>query len=85
MREQLANPRWYPVYTHPQAEKKTWDLLQKKGIESYLPLRKQLKQWSDRKKWVEEPLIKSYIFVRIVPQQQTDVLMTKGISRFLYF
>lgn len=76
---------WYPVYTHPQAEKKVWALLQKKGIETYLPLKRQLKQWSDRKKWVEEPLIKSYIFVKITVRQQTEVLMTKGVSRFLYF
>ena len=34
-----------------------------KGIESYLPLKKVLKQWSDRKKWVEEPLFRSYIFI----------------------
>lgn len=38
-----------------------------------------------QKKWVDEPLIKSYLFVRIEPTQQTEVLMTKGISRFIYF
>ncbi|HEY2581882.1 MAG TPA: UpxY family transcription antiterminator, partial [Mucilaginibacter sp.] len=59
--------------------------LTNKGIESYLPLSRQLKQWSDRKKWVEEPLIKSYLFVRIKEHEQTEVLMTKGIARFIYF
>lgn len=76
---------WYPVYTNPRAEKKAYQLLINKGIETYLPLSRQLKQWSDRKKWVEEPLIKSYIFVRIPSSQMTEVLMTNGISRFLYF
>ena len=77
--------QWYPVYTHPRAEKKAYEALEKKGIVTYLPLRKTLKQWSDRKKWIEEPFIKSYLFVNIKPTEQTEVLMTKGIARFIYF
>jgi transcription antitermination factor NusG len=77
--------KWYPVYTHPKAEKKAHQALLNKGIETYLPLRRQLKQWSDRKKWIDEPFIKSYLFVRITQQEQTEVLMTKGITRFIYF
>lgn len=77
--------KWYPVYTNPRAEKSAFKALENKGIETYLPLHRQLKQWSDRKKWVEEPLIKSYLFVRIKENDQTEVLMTKGISRFIFF
>lgn len=77
--------KWYPVCTQPRAEKKACQALINKGIEAYLPLRKQLKQWSDRKKWVEEPVIKSYLFVRITEHEKTEVLTTKGISRFIYF
>lgn len=79
------NLKWYPVYTHPRAEKKAYSALTDKGIEAYLPLQRQLKQWSDRKKWVEEPLIKSYLFVHIPDSALTEVLMTKGIARFIYF
>jgi transcriptional antiterminator RfaH len=77
--------KWYPVYTQPRAEKKACQALTNKGVETYLPLHRQLKQWSDRKKWVEEPFIKSYLFVYIKEHQQTEVLMTKGVSRFIYF
>ncbi|WP_295799386.1 UpxY family transcription antiterminator [Mucilaginibacter sp.] len=77
--------KWYPVYTNPRAEKQACQALVSKGIETYLPLHRQLKQWSDRKKWVEEPFIKSYLFVRINEHEQTEVLMTKGIARFIYF
>ncbi|HEY8931455.1 MAG TPA: UpxY family transcription antiterminator [Mucilaginibacter sp.] len=77
--------RWYPVYTKPRAEKKAYEALSDKGIEAYLPLQRQLKKWSDRKKWVEEPFLKSYLFVYIGTHEQTEVLMTKGIARFLYF
>jgi transcriptional antiterminator RfaH len=79
------NRKWYPVYTHSRAEKKAFEALSKKGIHVYLPLHKQLKRWSDRKKWVEEPLIRSYLFVYILPAERTEVLMTKGIARFIYF
>jgi transcriptional antiterminator RfaH len=77
--------KWYPVCTNPRAEKKAYQALINKGLETYLPLHRQLKQWSDRKKWVEEPLIKSYLFVYINEHEQTEVLMTKGVSRFIYF
>ncbi|MDB4902129.1 MAG: antitermination protein NusG [Mucilaginibacter sp.] len=77
--------RWYPVYTYARAEKKAFQALTSKGLETYLPLHRQLKQWSDRKKWVEEPFIKSYLFVRIKEHEQAEVLMTKGIARFIYF
>jgi transcriptional antiterminator RfaH len=81
----MAVNEWYPVYTNPRAEKRAYEALVGKGIKVYLPLQRQLKQWSDRKKWVEEPLIKSYLFVHITAQQRSEVLMTKGIARFLYF
>lgn len=77
--------RWYPVYTHARAEKKAHQALLLKGVDSYLPLRRQLKQWSDRKKWVDEPLIKSYLFVKIREADQAEVLKTRGIARFIYF
>ncbi|MBC7401148.1 MAG: UpxY family transcription antiterminator [Mucilaginibacter sp.] len=77
--------KWYPVYTQPRAEKKAYQALINKGVETYLPLQRQRKQWSDRKKWVEEPFIKSYLFVHIAEHEKTEVLMTKGIARFIYF
>jgi len=80
-----SQAKWFPIYTHSRAEKKAYQALVNKGIETYLPLHRQLKKWSDRKKWVEEPFLKSYLFVCIEPYQQTEVLMTKGVARFLYF
>jgi len=79
------NYKWYPVYTRSRAEKKAYEELIRKDIIAYLPLKKTLKQWSDRKKIIEEPLIKSYLFVYISAKEQTEVLMTNGISRFIYF
>lgn len=83
--KQQEGYEWYPVYTLPRGEKKTFETLQKKGFQVYLPLRKTLKQWSDRKKWVEEPLFPSYLFVHIHPAESDRVLAVQGVVRFIYF
>ena len=54
---------WYAIYTKPRNEKKVAENLAAIGIESYCPIVTTLKQWSDRKKMVETPLIPSYVFV----------------------
>lgn len=76
---------WYAVYTLPRAEKKAYAELVRKGIQSYLPLQRTLKRWSDRKKWVEEPLFRSYIFVHIPLSSYFEVLNTNGIVRYITF
>ncbi len=65
---------WYAVYTKPRSEKKLAERLSDQGIEAYLPMRKTLKQWSDRKKMVSEPLISSYVFVNIFQKDYLEVL-----------
>lgn len=77
--------KWYALYTKPRWEKKIDTVLVKKGIESWCPLQKIERQWSDRKKIVEEPLFKSYIFVRISPAERTAVLSTDGILNFVHY
>ncbi|MGF1585721.1 MAG: UpxY family transcription antiterminator [Bacteroidales bacterium] len=77
--------QWYAAYTNSRAEKKVLKELQKQGIEAYLPLQKKLRQWSDRRKWVEEPLIRCYIFVRIDIGNYYQVLNTNGIVRYISF
>jgi transcription antitermination factor NusG len=76
---------WYALYTNPRAEKAVNERLQKKHVETYLPIQIKLRQWKDRKKWVEEPLIKSYIFVKINEREYFDVLNTPGIVRYVTF
>lgn len=76
---------WYAVYTKPRNEKKVYARLVEKGIETFLPLQRKLKQWSDRKKLVDEPLFRSYIFVRIDSKRYYDVLNTVGVVRYVTF
>ena len=76
---------WYAAYTHSRAEKKVARELEKQGIEHYLPLTKTIRQWSDRKKKVEEPLIRSYIFVHITEKEYMAVLQTAGVMTIVRF
>jgi transcription antitermination factor NusG len=72
------------VYTLPRHEKKAARELELQGLEHWLPLHKVRKQWSDRRKWVEEPLFKSYLFVLVTPKTYFAVLNTYGIVRYIY-
>jgi transcription antitermination factor NusG len=80
-----VNAKWYAIYTRPRWEKKVNNLLVQKGIESYCPLNKVRRKWSDRIKIVEEPLFKSYVFVRIEDENRTEVRMTEGVVNFVYW
>jgi len=77
--------KWYALYTKPRWEKKVFRLLVEKGIESYCPLNKVTRKWSDRMKTMEEPLFKSYVFVCISDELQSLVRMTPGVMNFVYW
>ncbi|MEO0065657.1 MAG: hypothetical protein RI983_983 [Bacteroidota bacterium] len=83
--ENKLTKKWYAIYTKPRWEKKIDSVLIRKGIESWCPLQKVERQWSDRKKIVEEPLFKSYVFVRIDDTERSKVLMTDGALNFVYY
>jgi transcription antitermination factor NusG len=77
--------KWLAVYTRSRWEKKVNQLLLEKGFESYCPLNKIRRKWSDRMKTVEEPLFKSYVFVKVTEEDRTAVRMTNGVINFVYW
>jgi transcription antitermination factor NusG len=80
-----TSKKWFAVYTRPRWEKKVHRLLEEKGIESYCPLNKVHRKWSDRIKLVDEPLFKSYVFVKVNEEEKTSVRMTQGVVNFIYW
>lgn len=82
---ELSPNNWYAVYTKPRWEKKVADALVRKQVETYCPINRVTHQWSDRKKIVEEPLFKSYVFVRIPESLKTTIRETSGIVNFVYW
>jgi len=83
--DQNQRSRWMAIYTRPRAEKKVEQRLQQAGIESYLPLKKCKRRWSDRSKVVEMPLISSYVFVKCSEQERINVLQTAGVVNFVFY
>jgi transcription antitermination factor NusG len=77
--------KWNAIYTRPRWEKKVNNLLVQKGIESYCPLNKVHRKWSDRIKIVDEPLFKSYVFVKVGEEDRSNVRMTDGVVNFVYW
>jgi len=76
---------WHAIYTRSRNEKVVAQLLYDQGIEVYLPLQRKLRQWSDRKKWVEVPYINSYVFVKTSEKEYYDILNTQGVVRYVTF
>ncbi|MBC7850811.1 MAG: UpxY family transcription antiterminator [Chitinophagaceae bacterium] len=81
----VEKKRWYAVYTKSRWEKKVHALLEVSAIENYCPLNKVRRRWSDRVKTVEEPLFKSYVFVRISESEKATVRMTNGVVNFVFW
>ena len=76
---------WYALYTKPRWEKKVYGRLVENGFEAYCPLNRVRKKWSDRLKWVEEPLFKSYVFVKVAEEEAVRVRMVNGVVNFVYW
>lgn len=77
--------KWYALYTRYRHEKRVESLLQQKGIETYLPLRKILRKWSDRKKWITEPLFNCYVFILSDTLGRFEAIQSPGAVRIITF
>ena len=79
----VATPKWYAIYLRSRYEKKVYEDLGKKEVETFLPLIEEVHIWSDRKKKVMEPLFRGYIFVKTDLRDKETILMTNGVVRFV--
>ena len=81
----LTESQWYAVWTRSRQEKSAAAILATLGVQHYLPLKSEVRQWSDRKQPVTVPLFSGYLFVRIVSarNRRLDVLKTPGIAGFV--
>lgn len=79
-----SNTQWFAIVTRSRAEKKVHEKLAVYW-ETYLPLQQQWRQWSDRKKKVETPLIPSFVFVKTTEKELINILKVDGVVRVLCF
>ncbi len=76
---------WFVVYVNVRHEKKVVQKLLTQNIVAYSPIVKKLRQWSDRKKWVEFPMISGYVFVKIDILEKEQILMNPAVLGFIKF
>ena len=76
---------WLVIYTKPRWEKKLADQLTAKGFTVYCPTQRVKRRWSDRTKWIDQPLFSSHIFILIEPERRDAVYFTPGFVRFLFW
>jgi transcription antitermination factor NusG len=77
--------QWFAVWTRSRQEKSAAAILATLGIQHYLPLKSETRQWSDRRQTVTFPLFSGYLFVRLngIRDRQLQVLKTPGIAGFV--
>ena len=77
--------KWFVLYTKANFEIKVAQGIKDLGIKSYCPVFTQIKQYSDRKKKVQKPLMSSYVMVFIEEHKRNDVFSVFGIVRYLFW
>jgi transcriptional antiterminator NusG len=77
--------QWFAVWTRSRQEKVSAAMLGALGVPYFLPLKSEVRQWSDRKQTVRVPLFSGYLFVRIdhTGDRRLQVLKTPGIAGFV--
>lgn len=78
-----APRQWLVAYVQSCLEKKTAQRLAAMGIECYLPVQSEIRQWSDRRKRVDRLVIPMMIFVHVTPQERPLPLSLQAVSRYM--
>lgn len=80
--EEKSMKKWYAVYTKSHFEKKVNEVLLRKKIDTFLPLRRGKAKVGRTYRFTEVPLFRSYLFVNIAPQSEevSEVLATTGVA-----
>jgi len=79
----MNEKRWLAAYVKMHHEKRVRDWLTATGIENFLPVQTEIRQWSDRKKKVERVLISMMIFVKVDRTEQQTVIEHPSVLRWL--
>jgi len=83
--EEYRQPQWYALYTSAKHEKRVHEHLDRRRIESFLPLYDSVRRWKDRRVRLQLPLFPSYVFVHVTLRDRLQVLQVPGVVRFISF
>ena len=79
------NSKWHVLYTKPRHEIKALERLAQNGFEVYCTMKTTLKQWSDRKKKVSEPLLPSYLFIKTTEKNRPQPLKDPSVLNYIFW
>ena len=77
--------KWFVLYTKPNYELKVAEGINTLGINAYCPTFTQIKQYTDRKKKVQKPLLPSYVLVQLCEHDRPKVFSIPGVVRYLFW
>ena len=77
--------KWFVLVIKTNREKQVAEILDNHGFEIYCPVKKEIRQWSDRKKKVEVPIFQNYLFVRLKEADRDTVFITSYVKKYLYW
>ena len=85
LRDYLCGTHWFAVWTKSRQEKVAAAMIGSLGVTSFLPLKSEARQWSDRKQTVHVPLFSGYLFVRVnlSDGNKLRVLQVPGVAGFV--
>ena len=84
-RDTAQKKSWFVLYCKPNTEKSTAQKLKNIGYEVYCPTRTEVRQWSDRKKKIEKPVLPSMILVCTKDKNRSQVFTVPTVHRYLSF
>lgn len=70
---------WYALQCWVRKESMIASRLEGQGFECFLPKYKSIREWSDRKKEVEQSLFPGYLFCRFEYSERRPVVVTPGV------
>jgi len=85
LKNYVDHEQWFVLYTRSNFEKIIDKKLKELGFYSFLPLRKELRHWNERKVWIETPVFKSYIFIKTKFKKKDQVFKIAGILNYVRF
>ena len=77
--------KWFVLYTKPNFEIKVAEGINSLGINAYCPVYTKIKQYSDRKKKIQKPLLPSYVLVQLEDADRSKVFDISGTVRYLFW
>jgi transcription antitermination factor NusG len=77
--------KWHAVYTSANHEKRVREQLERRSVESFLPIYESERHWKDRRVRLQLPLFPGYVFVRMSSRDRLKVLQVSGVAHLVEF